>query len=440
MQSDNSIPRRAVLASAAAAFTTSLFTGRVKGANDRVAVGFIGLGAMGSGNLGYSMKVPEIQPAALCDIYQPHLERAQAAARKGGYEPKTVADFRDVIADKSLDAVCISTPDHWHAYMTVEACKAGKDVYVEKPACVYIDEGPKMVAAARKYKRIVQAGTMQRSGGYFKKASELVHSGILGDVTFCHAFQSGLTKETGYGNPPDDAPVPAGLDWDMWLGPALKVPFNANRWGVKSATFPTFRYFWDYAGGAMTDWGVHLIDPLHQCFDEVMPTAITALGDKFYVKDNVQTPDTMLATFHYPKFLTTYESRTCNQIPLFGLNQSAGSMVGGTEASVLVSRSGCWLIPNKGSKVEAQTFENDPTLRDMNVPHWKNWIACVKSREKPTSEIETCVRSSAVCQLGNVALRSQSLLDWDENNWTVKQNAAKPFLQSHYRAPWKLEV
>jgi predicted dehydrogenase len=440
MQSDNSIPRRAVLASAAAAFTTSLFTGRVKGANDRVAVGFIGLGAMGSGNLGYSMKVPEIQPAALCDIYQPHLERAQAAARKGGYEPKTVADFRDVIADKSLDAVCISTPDHWHAYMTVEACKAGKDVYVEKPACVYIDEGPKMVAAARKYKRIVQAGTMQRSGGYFKKASELVHSGILGDVTFCHAFQSGLTKETGYGNPPDDAPVPAGLDWDMWLGPAPKVPFNANRWGVKSATFPTFRYFWDYAGGAMTDWGVHLIDPLHQCFDEVMPTAITALGDKFYVKDNVQTPDTMLATFHYPKFLTTYESRTCNQIPLFGLNQSAGSMVGGTEASVLVSRSGCWLIPNKGSKVEAQTFENDPTLRDMNVPHWKNWIACVKSREKPTSEIETCVRSSAVCQLGNVALRSQSLLDWDENNWTVKQNAAKPFLQSHYRAPWKLEV
>jgi predicted dehydrogenase len=438
--SNESIPRRTILTAAAAAFTTNLFTGRVKGANDRIAVGFIGLGAMGSGNLGYSMKVPEIQPAALCDIYQPHLERAQAAARKGGYQPKLVTDFRDIIADKSLDAVCVSTPDHWHAYMTVEACKAGKDVYVEKPSCVYIDEGPKMVAAARKYERIVQAGTMQRSGGYFKKASELVHSGILGDITFCHAFQSGLTKQAGYGNPPDGEPIPAGLDWNMWLGPAPEVPFNANRWGVKAATFPTFRYFWDYAGGAMTDWGVHLIDPLHQCFDEIMPTAITALGDKFYVTDNVQTPDTMLATFHYPRFLTTYESRTANQIPLFGLDQTNGSMIGGTEASVLVNRNGCWLIPNKGSKMAAQTFTNDPEMRDLNVPHWKNWIACVKSREKPVSEIETCVRSSAVCLLGNIALRSKSLLDWDEKNWTVKQDAAKPYLQSHYRAPWKLEV
>ena len=171
------IPRRDLLSGAAAAFTTSLFTGRVRGANDRIAVGFIGLGAMGSGNLGYAMKVPEAQPVALCDVYQPHLERAEAAARKGGYEIKGVKDFREILADKSIDAVCISTPDHWHAYMEVEACKAGKDVYVEKPACVYVDEGQKMVEAARKYKRIVQAGTMQRSGGYFRKAAEIVQSG-----------------------------------------------------------------------------------------------------------------------------------------------------------------------------------------------------------------------------------------------------------------------
>src|SRR4051795_11422452 len=133
--------RRQVLTTAAAAFTTSLFTGNVKGANDRVAVGFIGLGAMGSGNLGYAMKVPEAQPVPLCDIYEPHLERAQAAASKGGFQPKASRDFREIIADKSIDAVCISTPDHWHAYMMVEACKAGKDVYVEKPSCVYVEEG-----------------------------------------------------------------------------------------------------------------------------------------------------------------------------------------------------------------------------------------------------------------------------------------------------------
>src|SRR5690242_19251947 len=198
MDSKLPISRRQALSGAAAAFTTSLFTGRVKGANDRVAVGFIGLGAMGSGNLGYSMKVPDVQVAALCDVYEPHLERAQTAAQKGGFTPKAVRDFREIIADKSLDAVCISTPDHWHAYMTVEACKAGKDVYVEKPSCVYVDEGQKMVAAARKYKRVVQAGTMQRSGGYFRKAAEIVQSGALGEVTMCHAFQSGLTKREGY--------------------------------------------------------------------------------------------------------------------------------------------------------------------------------------------------------------------------------------------------
>src|SRR5215212_5296566 len=151
------IKRRSILKGAGAALTTALFTGRVKGANDRVAVGYIGLGAMGSGNLGYGMKVPDIQVAALCDVYQPHLERAQDAARKGGFQPKAVRDFREVLADKSLDAICCSTPDHWHAYITVEACKAGKDVYVEKPACVYVEEGQKMVEAARKYKRIVQA-------------------------------------------------------------------------------------------------------------------------------------------------------------------------------------------------------------------------------------------------------------------------------------------
>jgi predicted dehydrogenase len=221
-----------------------LFTGNVKGANDRVAVGFIGLGAMGSGNLGYSMKVPGLVPAALCDVYQPHLERAEAAARRGGHQPKSVKDFRDIFADKSIDAVCISTPDHWHAYMTVEACKAGKDVYVEKPACTYIEEGQKMVEAARKYNRIVQAGTMQRSGGYFKKAAELVKAGNLGEITFCHAFQSGMTKKQGWGNPSDET-APVDLDWDMWLGPAPKDRFKKTRWGDRNTTLPPYRKWWD---------------------------------------------------------------------------------------------------------------------------------------------------------------------------------------------------
>lgn len=433
---DSNILRRDLLAGAGAALTTSLFASGLKGANERITVGFIGIGAMGSGNLDFAMRAGA-QAVAVCDVYAPHLERAVAAAAKAGQQVKAHTDFREVLADKSIDAVCISTPDHWHAYMAVEACKAGKDVYVEKPSCVYVAEGKKMVEAARKYQRVVQGGTMQRSGGYFKKAAELVKAGAAGEVTFCHAFQSGLTKREGFGNPPDSDP-PSNLNWDMWLGPAPQVPFNANRWGVEAATFPTFRYFWDYAGGAMTDWGVHLIDPIHQCFGEVMPVAVTSQGSKFYVQDNTQTPDTMLATFFYPAFLASYESRTCNSLPMFA-NQGYGTAIHGTEATILVNRGGCSLIHTDKSKGEHK-WENNGEMSSMNVPHWKNFLECIRTRQKPTSDIETTVRSSTACLLGNLAMRYRTRLDWDEANWTVKQDALKPYLKESYRSPWVLEV
>ncbi len=191
--------RRQFLQSAGgAALTASLFTGNVRGANDRLNVAFIGVGRMGSSNVGYAGKTPGVEIVAVCDVYQPHLERAQAQARKLGFEGvKAVKDFREILADKSIDAVCIATPDHWHAYIMVEACKAGKDVWVEKPACVYVEEGVKMVEAARKYNRVVQGGTMQRSGGFFQKAREIVKRGDLGAITFCRTFQAGLAKKAG---------------------------------------------------------------------------------------------------------------------------------------------------------------------------------------------------------------------------------------------------
>jgi predicted dehydrogenase len=430
--------RRNFLTTAAAAgLTTNLFTGNLKGANARPTVGFIGMGTMGRGNLGYALKT-EFAPVAVCDVYQPYLERAVAQAGKENVQVKAIKDFREIIADKSIDAVCISTPDHWHAYMAIEACKAGKDVYVEKPACVYIEEGEKMIQAARKYKRVVQAGTMQRSGGYFKKAAEIVKNGDLGEITFCHAWQAGMTNKEGQGNPPDSDP-PEGLDWEMWLGPAPKVPFNTNRWGIAPKRWSTFRYFWDYAGGAMTDWGVHLIDPLHQCFDDPMPLAITALGSKFYVQDNLETPDTMLATFHYPKFLASYESRTCNPMPMFG-NYGAATSIHGTEATLILNRGGCWVVPNRGSKVQPVSFEKNEEMAQMNVPHWKNFLECMKTREKPMSDIETCVRSSSACILANLALRFKTRIDWDEKNWTSVQKELRPHLKANYRKPWKLEV
>jgi len=430
-------PRREFLKTAGgAALTASLFTGNLRGANDKPNIAFIGCGRMGSSNIDFAAKTGGVEIVAVCDVYQPALERAEAQARRLGFNGvKGHRDFREILADKSIDAVAIATPDHWHAYITVEACKAGKDVWCEKPACVYVEEGQKMVEAARKYKRVVQAGTMQRSGGFFQKARAIVKSGDLGDITFCNTFQAGTTNRDGYGNPPDSDP-PAGLDWDLWLGPAPKRPFNANRWGVGPDRWSTFRYFWDYAGGAMTDWGVHLLDIVQFAFDEAMPVSISAQGGKFYVKDNLETPDTMLATYRYPGFLGAYESRTANPFPYY--EHTYGTAFHGTEATLMVNRDGYWIWPvAKGKEPVAETSRE---LADMNVPHWKNFLECLRTRQKPVSDIETCVRSTTTCLLANLALRHGVTLEWDEAAFTVKQRDIKPFLKARYRSPWKLEV
>jgi predicted dehydrogenase len=441
------IDRRSFLkATGAAGLTTNLFTRSLRGANDRITLAFIGMGAQGKSNLRNALAARDLaQVVTVCDVYEPALEKAVATVKEQyGSAPKTVKDFREIFADKNVDAVCISTPDHWHAYMSVEACKAGKDVYVEKPAFVYLDEGPKMVEAARKYNRVVQGGTMQRSMPTFLKAKELVASGILGQITWCKTWATSLAKPEGWGNPPDSDP-PKGLDWDMWLGPAPKVPFNENRWGVTKATFPTFRYFWDYAGGAMTDWGVHFIDPIHQCLGEPIPTAITALGGKMWSTDNTETADTMTAVYEYPKFMMTYELRSSCPTPMFGQGGATGIM--GTDAMVVLTRSGCWLNPNKEgsgiSKVEfipSRERRNDGPEKPQVSDHWKDFLTCVKTRQKPVAEIETLVRSSAACVLGNVSMRAKVRLDLDPATFTVRQPEARPFTAINYRAPWNLEV
>src|SRR2546427_2087996 len=199
--------RRDFLIGAGAALTTSLFTGAVKGANDRISVAVIGMGRMGMSNLGVAMKQPDVEIAAVCDVYQRHLEKAVAATARGANgrpdgrkAARAVTDFREILADKSIDVVCIATPDHWHPYMTVEACKAGKDVYVEKPICVAVDEGLKMVEAARKYNRVVQAGTWQRSGAHFQTACEIVRSGQIGKVAFARTWIYSNEPQEGIGN------------------------------------------------------------------------------------------------------------------------------------------------------------------------------------------------------------------------------------------------
>jgi predicted dehydrogenase len=320
--------------------------------------------------------------------------------------------------------------------MMVEACKAGKDVYVEKPICNYIDEGRKMVEAARKYKRVVQCGTQQRSGDHFQKAVQMVKDGELGQITRCTTWNVGLEEKVeGIGNPPDSDP-PEGLDWDMWLGPAPKRPFNANRWGIDPADrwFSHFRWFWDYGGGMMTDWGVHLIDIVQMAFNEQMPKSCVAFGEKFRLKDNRETPDTIIAMYEYPGFLATYENRYGNGNTLTG--EGYGITFHGDKGTMFVNRSYYKFTPEtRGAETVIVKAGNN-----QNGPHWANFLDCVKTRQRPIADIEICNRSTATCLLANVSLRAKMKIDWDEQKWTVKQNDARKWLSREERRPWKVVV
>jgi predicted dehydrogenase len=186
----------------------------------------------------------------------------------------------------------------------------------------------------------------------------------------------------------------------------------------------------------MTDWGVHLLDILQMAFDEAMPVSIAAQGGKFYVNDNLETPDTMLVTYRYPGFIGSYESRTANSFPMY--DNGNGTSFHGDKATLMVNRSGYWMWRGNNSKPAVE--EKRPEVAEMGVPHWQNWLECIRTRQKPVSDIETCVRSSVTCILANLAMRSGLTLDWDDKAFTVKQTEAKPLLKATYRAPWKLEV
>jgi predicted dehydrogenase len=289
-----------------------------------------------------------------------------------------------------------------------------------------------MVQAARKYKRVVQGGTMQRSGAHFIEACNIVKRGDIGEVTVVKTWNYGNAKPEGIGNPPDGAP-PSELDWDMWLGPAPKRPFNANRFGVDPKAFSHFRWFWDYAGGMMTDWGVHVLDIARMGMGEPMPKSVVALGDKFQIKDNRETPDTLTAVYEFPGFLAHYENRMFNGNSMF--KQSYGTLFHGTKASLFVDRSLYRIHPEgPGEVVEVKSSNN------ASLAHWANFLACVKSREKTASDIEICHKSTATCLLANVALRSKLKVDWDDARQTVLQPEARKLLKREERGPWKLSV
>jgi predicted dehydrogenase len=329
---------------------------------------------------------------------------------------------------------------------TVEACKAGKDVYVEKPLSHDIHEGQIVVEAARKYNRVVQLGTQQRSGIHFQKAAEIVQSGALGKISFVRTWTYGNNFPKGIGNPPDSDP-PTGLDWDFWLGPAPKVQFNVNRWvGVNPKGWATFRYFWDYAGGMMTDWGVHLIDIVQMAMQVEGPRVISSLGGKYYDQDNSQTPDTLEVSYEYenPSFICVYEHRWDNANSMYG--KGYGIQFHGTDGTLFVDRSGFELFPEtrrRNDKVVGLAPEMKmSSMNNSGYDHVRNFIDCVKSRQRPISDVEIGHRSTSACLLGNVSYRSQQRLGWDVANQRLISGGpdAEQHLSREYREPWKLSA
>ena len=407
---------------------------------------------MGRSNIRDFIRMDDVSVAAVCDVWEHNRNRA---VEMTGGKARAFSDFRRVLELDEVDAVVISTPDHWHAPIAIAACQAGKDVYVEKPLARTIHEGRKMVEAAREHQRVVQMGTQQRSGKHYQEVVELVRQGKLGKVTRAAAWNYSNESPLGIGNPADSDPPP-GLDWDMYLGPAPKVRFNPNRF------IYNFRWFWDYSGGTVTDWGTHHVDIVHWALNVHAPLAVSTAGAKYVLQDNRETPDTIEATFEYPGFIYTYSYRVLNGHTNQGRN--FGIQFYGTDGTLFVDRKGYELKPEtaiidqqpvppylaqleKPSQPWEETWRMRPARTEymvgggseQHISHVRNFLDCVKSREKPRSDVEIGHYSTTATHLANIAFHTGRKIRWDvETERVIDDSEANELLHYEYRKPWKL--
>ena len=435
---------------AAAWMATALSSTRILGANDRVRVGFIGLGNRGDQVLDAFRPHPDAEIVALCDIYQPYVD---FAAKKAGGTPARFTDYRKLLERKDVDAVAINTPDHWHALQMIHACEAGKDVYVEKPLSLVVSEGRAMVDAARRHKRVVQVGIHRRSAAFVKEAAELVRGGAIGKVTVARSFHIQNEWPKGIGHPPDGQP-PADFDWDAWLGPAPKRAYNKNR------TFYRFRWFYDYSGGQVTNFGVHYMDAIHWALGQDAPLAVTAMGGKFAVEDNRDIPDTLEAIWTYPgNTLVTFSQFNATAQPA-ARDRRVEIEFRGTKGTMYLFSNGYEIVPDEitpnefpartpvdrqyergyrtGAKPLIEPVKSGPGNADT-VHHARNFLDCVKSRAACNCDIETGHRSTTTTLLANIAHKTKSHLEWDAKAERFTNNAeANKLLTYRYRSPYKL--
>ena len=418
---------------------TALSARRILGANERIRIGLIGCGGRGR----YVSKFIReaggsgVEYVAACDVSK--TTAAQAAAEFGG-TPLEVQDFRRVLDRKDIDAVHVATSDHWHAIPVILACQAGKDVYVEKPLAHNIREGRAMVAAARQYNRLVVTGTQHRSATHFPEIARIIQSGELGRVHYVRVWNFINMLPDGIGHAAD-SPTPADVDWDMYLGPAPKRPFNTLRFQR------TYRWFRDYAGGFITDFGTHRFDTVHQIMGVDRPKTVSASGGRFELKDDGEIPDILQVTYEYPGFVMSYEACLISAHGLGGrtpgmryYNQKGtedrphGMAFYGTNGTIFADRIGFDLYPDN-DKI-ARRHENRPEPTPLHARHF---LETLRTRKQSYADVEVGHRSTTIAHLGNIALETGRKLTWDGERETFPNAPdANRLLGREARKPWNL--
>jgi predicted dehydrogenase len=423
--------RESSLAAAAAPWLGGLLLSpgpRAAAPSETLRIGLIGAGGMGKGDLSTFFLNPEVVCPVVCDPDDRQAAGALSLVQeKRGQRPDVVKDFRRVLDRKDLDAVIVATPDHWHALATVFACQAEKDVYVEKPLALTVAEGRAMIEAARHHGRVCQMGAQRLSSPTYREATDFVRSGKLGKVGLVRAWAY-LDWIQPIGTPPDAEP-PAGLDYDLWLGPAPHRPFNPNRLHFN------FRWFWDYAGGLMTDWGVHLIQVLLWGMGDEPPRAVMSSGGKYVLQDNSETPDTQMTVYEFPSYTLVWEHKVGIGLGLY--NRPWGMAFVGTEGTLVINDSG-WEILREPSKdaLEPKKYPGGP---DPRPAHVRNFLDCVRSRQQPIENLQVGHQVSTVAHLGNIALRTGRRIAWDHARERVLDDPeANRLVHPRYRAPWTL--
>jgi predicted dehydrogenase len=413
--------------------TFSIFRNRISPTN-QVNIGAIGINGMGWSNVNAALKVPGVNLVALCDVDKNVLDRRMGDLSKMGADVskiKTYGDYRKLLEQKDIDAVIIGTPDHWHTLIMIHACEAGKDVYVEKPVGNSIVECDRMVSAQQRYNKIVQAGQWQRSQQHFKDAIDFVHGGQLGNVrtvkVWCYLdwIQPIQVKP--------DTPVPAGVDYTKWLGPAPMRPFNENRFHFN------FRWFWDYAGGLMTDWGVHLLDYALMGMKADTPKSIATLGGKFADPNSAdETPDTLMALYEFSAFNIIWDHAV--GIGNGDYNRDHGIAFIGTNGTLVLNRSG-WEVLEEKKNVNKVLVPFAKSSDNGLDKHWGNFIDAVRSgkTEGLHCPIQAGAHVAKVAQMGNIAYRSKQKLTWnkEKGNFT-DEGINKQYLMKPYNNGYQL--